>query len=205
MPQPEEIEEARAKVGMDLVRLRPEDFTVEFAREGVMLDLGAIGKGYAIDRAVEILRDAGVTAALLHGGTSTVYALGYPPGAEDWKVAIENPPIEAGDWAAKIQSVSLKDEAMSVSAVWGRSFDLDGTMYGHVLDPRRGQPVNTAVLAAVILPSATETDALSTALLILGSRGHDELAGLRPSMRTLLVGGAEDKFRVKSKGIGFES
>ena len=76
---------------MGLVQLNPADFTVQFAREGVMLDLGAIGKGYAVERAAEVLREAGVTSALVHGGTSTVQALGQPPGEEFWKIAIETP------------------------------------------------------------------------------------------------------------------
>ena len=76
LPRPEEVAEARSKVGMALVRLNPADLTVQFAREGVMLNLGAIGKGYAVERAAEVLREAGVTSALIHGGTSTVQALG---------------------------------------------------------------------------------------------------------------------------------
>ena len=76
LPRPEEVNEARAKVGMGLVQLNPDDFTVRFAREGVMLDLGAMGKGYAVERAAEALREAGVASALLHGGTSTVQAIG---------------------------------------------------------------------------------------------------------------------------------
>src|SRR5437899_2236751 len=87
-PGAEELAEARAKVGLHLVRLDAENLTVQFARAGVMLDLGAIGKGYAIERAAQVLREAGVTSALLHGGTSTVYALGHPPGAQFWKVAV---------------------------------------------------------------------------------------------------------------------
>ena len=63
---------------MHLVHLDREQFTVRFEREGVMLDLGAIGKGYAIDRAIEILREAGISNALVHGGTSTIYGLGHP-------------------------------------------------------------------------------------------------------------------------------
>src|SRR5262245_6003247 len=92
MPQDEEIAQARTRVGMNLVHLDAKEFTVRFAREGVMLDLGAIGKGYAVERAVEVLREAGVKSALLHGGTSTVYGLGRPPEAESWKIAIESPP-----------------------------------------------------------------------------------------------------------------
>src|SRR2546423_7812480 len=91
LPEPEALAEARGKVGMNLVQLNPDDFTVRFTRDGVMLDLGAIGKGYAIERAAEILREAGVSSALLHGGTSTVQAIGHPPDGGSWKVAVANP------------------------------------------------------------------------------------------------------------------
>jgi len=204
MPSPEELAEAREKVGMHLIELDPAASTVRFGREGVMIDLGAIGKGYAIERAVELLREAGVTSALLQGGTSTVYALGHPPEVDAWKVAIETPlnsaspsssseavPPESdpqiGPNLPPLPPLSLRDEAMSVSAIWGRSFQKDGKTFGHVLDPRTGEPVAGAVLAAVILPSATETDALSTALLVCGAQGRPTISQLRPNMRTLLV------------------
>jgi len=201
LPSAEELAQARAMVGMDLVHLDPENFTVEFAREGVMLDLGAIGKGYAIERAAEILREAGVTSALLHGGTSTVYALGHPSDAEYWKVAVEDPPASVTATSVPLPPVLLKDEAMSVSAIWGRSFQKEGQLFGHVLDPRTGNPVAKAILAAVILPSATETDALSTALLTLGGEGHDNIAKLRSGMRTLLVLGADGQFRIQARNM----
>jgi len=186
LPSDQEIAEARACVGMDKVHLNPNDFTVQFAREGVMLDLGAIGKGYAIESAAEILREAGVTSALLHGGTSTAYALGHPPDAEHWKVAVENSPPTAGVPPITAPPVLLRDEAVSVSALWGRSFVAEAKLFGHVLDPRTGRPAAGAVLAAVILPSATETDALSTALLTLGAERRERIDKLRPGMRTLL-------------------
>ena len=201
LPTEQEILDARARVGMGLVHLHPEDSTVEFAREGVMLDLGAIGKGYAIERAAEILRDAGVSSALLHGGTSTAYALGRPPEAEYWKVAIENIHPSFGDTPIPIPPLLLADEAMSVSALWGRSFQAEGKLFGHVLDPRTGHPAGSGVLAAVILPSATETDALSTALLTVGNEGHEKIANLRPGMRTVLVFESEGKLRVEATGI----
>ena len=202
-----EIAEARAKVGMDLVRLNAEDSTVQFARAGVMLDLGAIGKGYAVDRAAEVLREAGVTSAIVHGGTSTVYALGHPPDAESWKIAVEKPKSFANSTSSLLAAVPLKDEAMSVSAVWGKSFEADGRTFGHVLDPRTGWPVAGALLAAVVLPSATETDALSTALLTVGSAGHEQIAGLRPRLRTLLVLEPEPgaQLCVEAKGITVQS
>ena len=160
MPRPEEVAEARSKVGMGLVELRSEDFTVRFAREGVMLDLGAIGKGYAVERAAEVLREAGVTSALLHGGTSTVQAIGQPPGEEFWKIAIETPSPAADTPPKLLATVPLRDQAMSVSGVWGNSFEVGGRTYGHIIDPRTGEPALGTVLAAVVLPSATEMDAL---------------------------------------------
>src|SRR4051794_28865309 len=76
MPTPEEVEQARSSVGVGLIELDAENSTVRFRKEGVMIDLGAIGKGYAIEQAVALLRDAEILSALLHGGTSTVYGLG---------------------------------------------------------------------------------------------------------------------------------
>jgi thiamine biosynthesis lipoprotein len=224
IPTEDALSDARAKVGMHLVRLNRQDFTVRFATEGVMLDLGAIGKGYAIDCGTEILREAGVMSGLVHSGTSTVSAIGTPPGQDHWKIAIENPancltpqrePRNAAgseivrdenenqmsDGGAKpLTSVTLKDESLSVSAVWGKSFQADGQTLGHVLDPRTGRPITGAVLAAAVLPSATETDALSTALLALGRDGHESLFKLRPAMRTLLVNNTDGSFSMETNG-----
>jgi thiamine biosynthesis lipoprotein len=183
VPDPAQLDQARQQAGMEHVTLDSEALTVRFDREGVMIDLGAIGKGYAIDRAAEILREAGVSRALLHGGTSTVYGIGAPPDQEGWKVAIAG----SQDESHTIATVLLRDSALSVSAVWARSFEADGKKFGHVIDPRTGQPVNNAVLSAVALPSATETDALSTALLVLGAEGRDAIAKLRPKMQTWLL------------------
>lgn len=197
MPSPEEVAEAREKVGMRHIQLDVANRTVRFAREGVMLDLGAIGKGYAVERGAEILREAGVTSALFHGGTSTVYAIGHPPEADAWKVAFDTPPEGVGILFPKLPDMRLRDEAMSVSAIWGRSFQSGKKTFGHVIDPRTGQPVESALLSAVALPSATETDALSTALLTLGAVGHDSISRLRRGIRTILVG-ADGKCEIGS-------
>ncbi|MGO8927239.1 MAG: FAD:protein FMN transferase [Limisphaerales bacterium] len=204
-PSPDEVAQARAKVGMGLVQLNRADFTVQFSREGVMLDLGAIGKGYAVERAAEVLREAGVTSALIHGGTSTVQALGPPPGEAFWKIAIETPSPAPTTSPTLLATVPLKEEAMSVSGVWGNSFQVAGRTYGHIIDPRTGEPAIGTVLAAVVLPSATETDALSTALLTVGSAGHDAIAKLRPGMRTLVVSESSGQLQVEAKGLQVRS
>ncbi len=202
LPDPDELAAARACVGMNLVELDSARRTVRFTRPGVSLDLGAIGKGYAVARAAELLQDAGVSSALIHGGTSTVCAMGCPPGATCWKIAVEYPrtsPEIPAPWVAQIE---LRDEALSVSAGWGKSFHAKGREYGHVLDPRIGEPADRALLAVVVANSATETDALSTALLTLGAAGLDAIGKLRPAARALVVAGSgPGAYHVESHGV----
>lgn len=203
IPSADELAAARAVCGMKLVALDRASLTVHFACDGVMLDLGAIGKGYAVEKAAEILREAGVRSALVHGGTSTVCAIGTPPESEAWKIALEEPttapearssaftrflrPPEGGTTNPPLAIIALRDESLSVSAVLGKSFVANGRTLGHVIDPRTGEPASRAVLSIIALPSATETDALSTALLVVGVPGHDAIAVLRPGMRTLVA------------------
>lgn len=205
-PAPEVTRAARQCVGMHLVELDAARRTVRFAREGVMLDLGAIGKGYAVEQAARRLREAGVTGALLHGGTSTVYALGAPPGQDAWTLAIETPPATAriAGFPA-LPAVRLRDEALSVSAVWGRAFESGGELFGHVIDPRTGEPVRHGLLAAVAGASATETDALSTALLVLGVGGWAQLAGARPGLRAWLVAREGQRMVLLAQGAEADS
>jgi len=145
--------------GMDLVEVDAGAMTVRFAEPGVKLDFGAVAKGWAIDRAMDELREAGVTSALLHGGTSTVGAIGNAPSGKPWRVRIED------NEHAPI--VLLSDASLSVSAPKGR---LNDRQEGHVIDPRTGKPSVGARLAAAIAVYSGETDALSTALVVLGAR-----------------------------------
>lgn len=141
---------ARPGAGFAAVELDASAHSVRFTDPSVQLDLGGIAKGFALDRAGEVLREAGVESALLHGGTSTVLALGAPPGAAGWRVALDADP-------AAPRAV-LFDRALSVSAQHGRRNEVG---VGHVLRA-------SVARAAVEAPDATLADAWSTAVLVLG-------------------------------------
>jgi thiamine biosynthesis lipoprotein len=188
VPAAEALADARAKVGSEHIALDAGRLTVQFTRAGVMLDLGAIGKGHAVDRAAAVLRAAGVGSALIHGGTSTSMALGRQPDGTTWKVAVISPNQDSS--AKPLTVVELENESLSVSAVWGRSFRIGDKTYGHIIDPRTGAPTEGARLTAVVLPNATETDALSTALLTAPEL-MDEMVKQHPQLRCLVVSGSE--------------
>ena len=209
MPDEKDIAQARSLVGMAHVTLDADDYTVAFDRPGVEIDLGAIGKGYAIERGVDMLREYEIESALLHGGTSAVYALGSPPNADAWQVAIQKPTTSRAIQANNVSHgtsaempneqegnylavVELRDEALSVSAPHGKWFASQGRRYGHVIDPRTGRPTSRSLLAALVMPSATDGDALSTGLLTLGAAFLPTLRAHCPTMRALVAEENED-------------
>jgi thiamine biosynthesis lipoprotein len=159
IPSAEQIASARAITGMRHVCFNDDDCAISFSQPGVEIDLGGYGKGYAIERAIALLRENGITSALLHGGTSSVATIGAPPESDAWRIALQAP---------LNSMVGLRDQSLSVSAVHGKSFAIDGRKYGHVIDPRSGEPVSAAAAAAAIGPSASVCEALSKALLVVG-------------------------------------
>jgi len=185
LPTEAEIAEALTLVGMGRqVHFDEEVSTVSLAAPGVRLDPGGIGKGFALERAADLLREMGLHRALLHGGTSTVAALGSPlDSPQGWLIAVQDPLRPD----THLATVYLRDAALSVSAVHGKSFWARGRRFGHVLDPRTGWPVEKTLLAAAIAPSATDTDALSTALLVLGADGIALLAERFPKASFLVA------------------
>ncbi len=206
-PAEPEISDALTLVGMARnVVLNADTRTVAFVRAGVRLDPGAIGKGWAINRARDVLEDdCGVRSALLHGGTSTVCAVGAPPNGEAaWTVGVAHP----GDPNVLLAHARLAPGlSLSVSAPHGKTVRdrATGAQYGHIVDPRTGYPVAAqTLLAAVVAPSATVTDAVSTALLVLGEPGLDDLARAFPDAAGFLLAVADPQtatgIRVVSRG-----
>lgn len=171
-PNPEELSAARERTGFDKVLLDRRSRTVRFGIPEMELDLGAIGKGYAVDQTVEILREAGLPAGLVVAGSSTVYALGAPPDEDGWKIHVPDPL----DREKKLSTVKLRNQAISTSGSYERFFELGGRRYCHVMDPRTGMPVEGVLQSTLIGSQGAMTDAMSNALFVVGKEGKALLA-----------------------------
>lgn len=175
-PADEELAAARERSGLECVELDPAGSRIRFTRPGIELNLGAIGKGWALDRAIEHLRDRGVASVLVHGGQSSVRAIGVQgpdlPGRRGWKVGLRHP-LRPG---TRLATITLDDRALGTSGS-GTQFFIDrGKKLGHILDPRTGLPAEGVLSATVIAPAAADADALSTALYVLGAEGLPRIA-----------------------------
>jgi thiamine biosynthesis lipoprotein len=162
LPEAAEIDAARALVGLDAVSLDRERGTVAFTRRGVELNLGAIGKGYALDRAAGVLRQAGVGHALLSAGSSSLVAIGG--GEAGWLIDLVSSLVPG----RAIASVRLRDAALGTSGAGEQFVIAGGRRYGHVIDPRTGWPAAGVLSASVVASDAARADALSTAFLVGG-------------------------------------
>ena len=143
-PTASEISEARRCVGYEKVETIAPD-RIRFHSDCVELDLGGIGKGYAVDRAISVLKSEGIRHALVNAGGSSITAFGAPPGANGWQATVG---------ARKV--LLLRDSSMSTSQ-----------QSGEILDPRTGSPAHATMAVSVLTRSGTAADALSTTLVIV--------------------------------------
>lgn len=164
------IAEARERVGMHHVVIDEPASTIAYQRPGVWVDWGAVGKGYALDFVAERLRSRGVTTALLSAGTSTIVAIGAPPGETAWRIRIPGSDAE----------YPLTDAALSSSVCFETAAEPCD-----ILDPRLGRPVSVASSATVIAESGLTADALSTALLVMSRNEAERFFEDHPACRAV--------------------
>ena len=168
VPTEEELQRSRALVGGHLLELDPQRRTVRFLKEGVRVNLGSIGKGYALDRCAEALAAGGAEHFLVHASGSSIAARGDcradPPG---WMVGIPHP-LRPGRRLAELR---LVNRALATSGSRFQSFVHQGRRLSHVLDPRTGWPAEGVLAATALAPDAATADALSTAFFVLGPEG----------------------------------
>lgn len=168
-PVPEEIEATRRRVGSHLFDLDEDRQRVTVHVDGLSLDLGAVGKGYALDQAVRVLNDWDVQIALLNAGESTILGVGIPPEVEGWPVDLHLEPP---------QTVTLHDGALSCTG-----FAVQGN---HIMNPRTGEPLPVASRRSYVLaPTAALSDALSTAFMVMEPAEIQALCQRYPGVKAL--------------------
>jgi len=190
VPPAEELEQLRAATGWEKVELDQQERTVRFKAPGVELDPGGIGKGFAVDAVVRLLKAQHVRSAMISAGGSTIYGLGAPPGLAGWRVAVPGPlPLQT-----TLSTVTLRDMSLSSADCSQKNFTIGGHLYCHIMDPRTMQPVEGRVQVTILSPSATASDALSNVLFVEKPQESARiLAAYAPDSRALVVFGGADK------------
>ncbi len=187
VPDAAALADALARTGSQHLRLDREARTIAFDRPSVVINLGSIGKGYAIDRAAGLIRDYWYpTPALIHGGRSSLYALGSPPDqlGGRWSVAVRNPL----DPETPVGTIRLRNRGMGTSGAAFQRFEEGGRLYGHIIDPRTGEPPEDGPLSVTVLaPTAAEADALSTAFYLLGPGAVESYVARHPQVGVLFL------------------
>jgi thiamine biosynthesis lipoprotein len=189
IPTEEELLALKKQTGWSNIHLDASTRTVSFINHSSMeLDPGGIGKGYAVDRIVALLRQQHVSAALISAGSSTIYAISAPPGSRGWPINIADP-AHAG---STLSTVFLADTSLSTSACTEKYFIKDGHRYCHILDPHTMHPIENMLQTTVIAPSATDSDALSTATFVMGPDASARLLQSCPQTEAVIVSGTPD-------------
>jgi thiamine biosynthesis lipoprotein len=165
VPSPDQIREALKLVGYRHVQLNARERTVHLDRVGVEIDPGGVGKGYAVDRMVEILRARGFRNALVAASGSSIFGVGNPPDEpRGWPISIADP----WDHRKNVARVFLKDMSFSTSGSYEKSFRAAGHRYSHIMDPRNGVPAESAVQVTVIAPRAIDSEVWAKPYFIQG-------------------------------------
>jgi FAD:protein FMN transferase len=217
IPTEKQLAEARSSVGGRFVELNPGQRTIYFRKPGVKINVGSIGKGYALDVCAERLLASGMTDFLLHGGQSSVLARGSPsrrqespPTAapqdarapEAWEVGLGDPQQPG----RRLALVRLVDRALGTSGGQFQSFRHQGRRYGHILDPRSGRPAEGVLSVTVVAPTAALADALSTAFYVLGPKASLDYCRGRPEIGMIMLcpGSHGGKVEVHRLGLDCE-
>ncbi|MBK9168215.1 MAG: FAD:protein FMN transferase [Bryobacterales bacterium] len=197
LPHRAEVRTALSSVGYEGMVLDRKERTVRFAKSGMEIDPGGIGKGYAVDRVVEILRRHGVPAALVSAGGSSIYAMGAPPGQDGWKINILHPLDESKTVAPLV----LRDESMSTSGSYQKFFRAEGRIFSHIMDPRTGYPAEGMLSVSVVAPRTIDSEAWTKPVFI---RGRQWAAENLPKGFRAIVCPDPGSGRGRKRGIGMD-
>jgi len=189
-PTGEELDRARLHTGTNLLQLDEQEHTVRLAASPVLVDLGGIGKGYAVDRVAELLREWSIDTALISGGYSSVLALEAPPGTKGWPLTLSDP----ADRARILARPHLRAGALGGSGV---------QKGGHIISPRTGRPIEGKRAAWSAAPDAAMADALSTAFMIMDTDEIHQYCSLHSDRRAMVISLERDEKTQKEKIFHF--
>jgi thiamine biosynthesis lipoprotein len=196
-PSAEELSRAKEKTGYKKLLLDRKKKTVRFAVDGMRIDLGAIAKGYAIDRAVEAMKAAGAVGGLVDVG-GDIRCFGKPARKSQWVIGLQDPDVDRDILLA----LGLVNMSVATSGDYRRFVVVDGEKYGHIMNPASGSSVRDFASVSVIAPSAIDADALATVVSVVGAvKGLDLIESLSRTEALLLPSDSADDVQYTS---GFE-
>ncbi len=173
--------------------------TIFFKNTQTQIDLGAIGKGYAVDKALEIIKKYGIDNGCINLG-GNIYVLGTPPGKNAWKIGVQHP----RNVNEILGYLELKNEATATSGDYERFFEFNGKRYSHIINPQTGRPVSGTIATTIVAPTGTEVDALSTSVFVLGHEKGMELIKKIPNAEAMIAYEEKDGKIAMNMTQGFE-
>jgi thiamine biosynthesis lipoprotein len=182
VPGKEQVGKGLERVDYRKIRLNEDDSTVFLEEGGMAISLGGIAKGYAVDRAVGILRESGIPGGIVSAG-GDLLAFGRKGNGEAWKVGVRNP----RDRGKNISVLAVSDLSVATSGDYERYRVVDGKRIHHIIDPRTGYPSTGCMSATVVAKSATTADALATAVFVLGPEAGLSLLERIPGVEGIVV------------------
>ncbi|MCW5515496.1 FAD:protein FMN transferase [Muriicola sp. Z0-33] len=182
MPSEEEIRQSVAKVGYENIKLNKEESTVFLRNKGMKIGFGAIGKGYAADRAKAVLLEHGVSSGIINA-SGDMSAWGRQVNGQQWKVAITNPLDKEKAFAM----LPINNGAVVTSGNYEKYVKFNGIRYSHIIDPRTGVPARGIISATVFAPKAEIADALATAIFVMGTEVGINRINQLPNIECVII------------------
>lgn len=182
MPAPEQVKAARSKIGYQNIVLDNEKSSVFLKFAGMKIGFGALGKGYAADKAKDLLVEKGVVAGIVNA-SGDMNTWGSQPNGQEWKVAITNPMDKHKAFAM----LPISNGAVVTSGDYEKQVQFDGIKYSHIIDPRTGYPAKGLASVTIFAPKAELADALATAIFVMGIDAGIGLINQLPKVECVIV------------------
>ncbi len=202
LPTDTELQQARSKVGYDKLILDANEESVRFAAEGMKVDLGGIAKGYAIDKAVEAMQKSGAIGGMVDIG-GEIRCFGSPPVSQDiWRIGLQDPAAaeDVMNTSKPLLTLRLTDAAVATSGDYHRFVTIGGKRYSHIVDPESGYSSESLASVTIICPSATDADALATAVTVMGREKGLALIEKMPGVEAILITPAPEFKQIRTAG-----